>query len=155
MITEQSSYLGLFEHSPWVVERAFAAAPFPDKQALHAAMLRVVESATAAERLELIRAHPELGVREVPLTAASQSEQQGAGLKDLNPEEFARFATLNAAYKEKFGFPFIICVRQQPSKAAILEHFAARLNNNATAEQAQALKEISAITWLRLQDIAS
>ncbi len=153
MITEAGPFLGLFEHSPWVVERAFSAAPFPDKCTLHAAMMRVVEDATAAEQLDLIRAHPELGAREVPLTEASQAEQQGAGLRALSPEEFARFTTLNAAYKEKFGFPFIVCVRLQAGKTAILDIFAKRLENDKDVEKAQALREIGSITWMRLQDM--
>lgn len=153
MITEAAPFLELFEHSPWVVARAFSAAPFPDKAALHATMMRVVEDATEAEQLALIRAHPELGAREVPLTEASQAEQQGAGLRALSPEEFARFTALNAAYREKFGFPFIVCVRLQPGKAAILEAFAKRLENDSDVEKAQALREIGSITWLRLQDM--
>jgi 2-oxo-4-hydroxy-4-carboxy-5-ureidoimidazoline decarboxylase len=154
LITEAKPFLGLFEHSPWVVERAFAAAPFADKTALHTAMMRAVEDATAAEQLALICAHPELGAREVPLTEASQAEQQGAGLTALSPEEFARFTALNAAYREKFGFPFIVCVRLQPGKAAILETFAKRLENDEDTEKAQALREIGSITWLRLQDMS-
>ncbi|GAN79614.1 2-oxo-4-hydroxy-4-carboxy-5-ureidoimidazoline decarboxylase [Acidocella aminolytica] len=153
MITAADPFLSLFEHSPWVVERAFSAAPFADKAALHAALMQVVEDATPAEQLALIRAHPELGAREVPLTEASQAEQQGAGLRALTPEEFARFTALNTAYREKFGFPFIVCVRLQPGKAAILDQFAKRLDNDADMEQAQALREIGSITWLRLQDI--
>ncbi|MDE2240402.1 MAG: 2-oxo-4-hydroxy-4-carboxy-5-ureidoimidazoline decarboxylase [Rhodospirillales bacterium] len=153
LITNAGPFLGLFEHSPWVVERAFAAAPFPDKCALHAAMMRVVEDATAAERLALIRAHPELGARQAPLTEASEAEQQGAGLRALSPEEFTHFTALNEAYREKFGFPFIICVRLQPGKTAILETFAKRLENDSDVEKTQALREIGSITWLRLQDI--
>ncbi len=153
MIAEADPFLALFEHSPWVVARAFAAAPFPDKCALHAALMRVVEDATEAEQLGLIRAHPELGAQEVPLTEASLAEQHGAGLRALSPAEFARFTALNAAYREKFGFPFIVCVRLQPGKAAILDIFAKRLENDAAMEKAQALREIGSITWLRLQDM--
>ncbi len=153
MIAEAEPFLGLFEHSPWVVARAFAAAPFPDKGALHAALMQVVEDATEAEQLGLIRAHPELGAHGVRLSEAAQAEQQGAGLHALSPEEFARFTALNAAYREKFGFPFIVCVRLQPGKAAILDIFAKRLENDADVEKAQALREIGSITWLRLQDM--
>jgi len=107
LITDPAQFLGLFEHSPWVVERAFAAAPFADAQALHQAMLRAVDEAGEEAQLALIRAHPELAAREVPLTEASTAEQQGAGLRALTAAEFARFAVLNAAYGQKFGFPFI------------------------------------------------
>ncbi len=154
LITEAAPFLSLFEHSPWVVERAFAAAPFPDKAALHAALMRVVEDATPAEQLALIRAHPELGAGQAPLTAASASEQEGAGLRALSPEEHDRFMALNTAYREKFGFPFIICVRRQKNKAAILDSFARRLQNEPEAEKSQALREIAGIVWLRLEDMA-
>jgi len=151
LITDPAQFLGLFEHSPWVVERAFAAAPFADAQALHQAMLRAVDEAGEEAQLALIRAHPELAAREVPLTEASTAEQQGAGLRALTAAEFARFAVLNAAYGQKFGFPFIICVRLH-SKDGILAEFARRLENGAAAERAAALAEIGKITWLRLQD---
>jgi 2-oxo-4-hydroxy-4-carboxy-5-ureidoimidazoline decarboxylase len=151
LITDPARFLGLFEHSPWVVERAFAAAPFADAQALHQAMLHVVDEAGEEAQLALIRAHPELAAREVPLTEASTAEQQGAGLRALTAAEFARFAVLNAAYGQKFGFPFIICVRLH-SKAGILAEFARRLENDVAAEREAALAEIGKITWLRLQD---
>ncbi len=152
MITDPAQYLGLFEHSPWVVERAFAHAPFADAQALHAAMLRVVDEAGEDAQLALIRAHPELAAREAPLTEASSAEQQGAGLRALTAAEFTQFAALNAAYGAKFGFPFIICVRLH-DKAGILAEFARRLGNDAAAERAAALAEIGKITWLRLKDM--
>ena len=154
MIAESGPYLGLFEHSPWVVERAFTTSPFPDKASLHAALMAVVADAAEAEQLALIRAHPELGAGQADLTAASKAEQQGAGLRALSAEEFARFTALNAAYREKFGFPFIICVRLQPGKAAILDAFAKRLAHDPSTEKETALREIGHITWLRLQDIA-
>ena len=154
MITAPARFLGLFEHSPWVVERAFADAPFADAQALHAALLRVVEGAGETAQLALIRAHPELAAREVALTEASSAEQEGAGLRALSAEEFARFAALNAAYRERFGFPFIICVRLH-SKTGILEQFGRRLENDADTERAAALAEIGRITWLRLQDMVA
>lgn len=152
LITERTPFLHLFEHSPWVVERAFAAAPFADANALHEEMMRVVAEADEAAQLALIRAHPELAAREAPLTQASASEQQGAGLRALSGEEYARFAALNAAYREKFGFPFIICVRLH-SKAEILDIFGRRLENDAPTERAAALAQIGRITWLRLCDM--
>jgi len=151
LITDKADYVDLFEHSPWVVERAFAAGPFADAAALHVAMQWVVDQASEAEQLALIRAHPELAAREVPLTEASAAEQSGAGLRALSAAEYKRFAALNAAYGQKFGFPFIICVRLH-SKAEILHEFARRLENDAVVERARALTEIGRITWLRLQD---
>lgn len=153
MITQKIPYLPLFEHSPWVVERAFAQAPFPDKQALHTALMQTVEDATKDEQLALIRAHPELAAKTVKLTEASHAEQKGAGLKALSPEEFECFSKLNTSYQEKFGFPFIICVRMH-HKAAILEQFEVRLQHDVKMEMAQALKEIGHITRLRLEDIS-
>ncbi len=152
MITAPARYLGLFEHSPWVVERAFAAAPFADAAALHSALLRAVETAGEEAQLDLIRAHPELAAREVPLTEASSAEQEGAGLRALSPAEHAHFAALNMAYGKKFGHPFIICVRLH-SKTGILEAFARRLENDAATEREAALAEIGKITWLRLCDL--
>jgi 2-oxo-4-hydroxy-4-carboxy-5-ureidoimidazoline decarboxylase len=101
--------------------------------------------------LDLIRAHPELAAR-VELTDFSSSEQMGAGLKQLTAAEFERFSALNAAYREKFGFPFIICVRLQ-TKASILAAFEARLERDAAAEQAEAIVQIGLIAKLRLQDL--
>jgi 2-oxo-4-hydroxy-4-carboxy-5-ureidoimidazoline decarboxylase len=142
----------LFEHSPWVVERAWDKRPFPDERALHGAFMAVVAEAGRPEQLALIRAHPELGMKAVDLTEASDSEQSGAGLKHLREAEFERFAALNAAYRGKFGFPFIICVRQH-SKTSILAAFEQRLLNDEAAETSRALAEIGAITFLRLNDM--
>ena len=142
----------IFEHSPWVAERALALGPFADRAALHAAMMRVVAEAGDNEILALLRAHPELAAREVPLTEASADEQTGAGLRALSPGEFARFAALNEAYRTKFGFPFIICVKMH-SKADILAAFARRLENDEATERRQALAEIGHITRLRLETL--
>jgi 2-oxo-4-hydroxy-4-carboxy-5-ureidoimidazoline decarboxylase len=141
----------IFEHSPWVVENAWARRPFADVDALHTALMAEVAAAGDAARLDLIRAHPELAAR-VELTDFSSSEQLGAGLKQLTAAEFERFSALNAAYREKFGFPFIICVRLQ-TKASILAAFEARLERDAAAEQAEAIAQIGLIAKLRLQDL--
>jgi OHCU decarboxylase len=109
-----------------------------------------VNEAGEDEKLALIRAHPELGAR-IALTDASTAEQQGAGLKSLTEEEFSRFSTLNAAYREKFGFPFVICVRRH-TKSSILAAFAERLAHDPTAERETALAEIYEIAKLRLED---
>jgi 2-oxo-4-hydroxy-4-carboxy-5-ureidoimidazoline decarboxylase len=150
--TVRSRCAALFEHAPWVAARAAEHAPFADAHALHAACMAVVRQASEDEQLGLIRAHPELGVSSVPLSEASDAEQTGAGLKRLTDDEFKRFAALNAAYRETFGFPFIICVRLH-SKAEIFAAFATRLQNDAAAERAQALAEIGEITRLRLADL--
>jgi 2-oxo-4-hydroxy-4-carboxy-5-ureidoimidazoline decarboxylase len=147
----------VFEHSPWVAARAWSARPFADRTALEAALREVLATAAAEERLALIRAHPELAGKAAiagDLTAASRSEQAGAGLDRLTPEEFERFHRLNADYGARFGFPFIICVRLN-TKASILEAMARRLSNDADAEVAEAIVQIGHIGALRLADAVS
>ena len=144
---------GIFEHSPWVAERAWAARPFADIGALHAAMVAVVQRAAAAEQLALIRAHPDLGTRlgRAALSANSASEQAGVGLDRLTDEEFARFQSLNSAYRQRFGFPFIITVRHH-TREGIVSAFERRLRHDAEAERAAALVEIGEIARYRLLD---
>ncbi len=138
-------YGGLFEHSPWVVERAY-----PVSGDVHLAFMRVVEAATYEEQLGLIRAHPELGTKSVALTEASAAEQQGAGLQALSPQEFAQFSALNEIYRERFGHPFIVCVRLH-SKAEIFEILLQRVQNHPGQEHVEAIRQIGLITKLRLE----
>lgn len=144
-------YGHVFEHSAWVARRAWALRPFANPAALHAAMMTVVAQAGPAMQNALIAAHPELGAQ-IALTPESEAEQAGAGLRHLTEAEFARFEALNAAYRAKFGLPFIICVRHY-DKAGILAAFERRLENDAAAEHAAALHEVSEITWLRLAEM--
>ncbi len=140
----------LFEHSRWVAERAAQRLPFPN---LHAGLMRVVLDASREEQLSLIRAHPQLAGKAAvdgTLTHASATEQASAGLDRLTQEEFDRFHALNTAYAEKFGFPFIICVRLT-DKAGILAAMEARLANDREAEIAEALHQIGEIVRLRLE----
>jgi 2-oxo-4-hydroxy-4-carboxy-5-ureidoimidazoline decarboxylase len=138
----------LFEHSPWVEARADARPSSGDR---HADLMTVVRESTAEEQLALIRAHPELaGKAAVALTQASAAEQASAGLDRLTRAEFDRFHALNAAYREKFGFPFIICVRLT-DKAGILAAMERRLANDRDTEIAAALDEIGKIVRLRLE----
>ncbi len=144
-------YGALFEHSPWVVERAAPQRPFID---LHAGLMAVVHAASVNEQLALIRAHPELAGRAAidrSLTNASLVEQASAGLDRLTVEEFARFQALNAAYAARFDFPFIICVRLT-DKPGILAAMERRLGNARDAEIAAAIAEIGEIVRLRLAD---
>ncbi|ALJ12335.1 MULTISPECIES: 2-oxo-4-hydroxy-4-carboxy-5-ureidoimidazoline decarboxylase [Sphingomonadales] len=146
-------YGELFEHSPWVVERAARRLPLAD---LHAGLMEVVRAATTDEQLALIRAHPELAGKAAidgTLTSASAAEQASAGLDRLNPDEFARFHDLNRRYTEKFAFPFIICVRLT-NKAGILAAMASRLENDRPTEFAAAIAQIGEIVRLRLEDMA-
>ncbi len=143
---------GIFEHSPWVAEAAFGQAPFASIAALHASMLGVVTASAPERRLLLLRAHPELAVTG-DLTAASASEQGGMGLDRLAGDEAASFNALNLAYREKFGFPFIIAVRGQRDRAAILAAMTARLAHTPAREIDAALGEVAKITRFRLDDL--
>jgi len=143
----------LFEHSPWVEARADARPSSGDR---YADLMTVVHDATPAEQLALIRAHPELAGKAAvdgTLTDASAAEQASAGLDRLTPAEFDRFHVLNAAYRDKFGFPFIICVRLT-DKAGILAAMERRLGNDRDAEIAEALAQIGEIVRLRLETAA-
>lgn len=143
---------GVFEHAPWVAAAVEHARPFPTVAALHEAMMQAVHGVPREQQLALIRAHPELAARRAdPLTDASRAEQGSLGLDRLSEEEYARFERLNAAYRERFGFPFIICVRRH-TRESILHQFERRTRNDPGTELAAALREIGFITRLRLVD---
>ena len=145
----------VYEHSPWIAERAYARRPFASRADLHLALYGVVRTASEAEQVALIRAHPELAGREAQtgaLTDASTREQAQAGLSALTPEEFADLGRLNADYAAKFGFPFVICARQN-RKDAILGTLRARLSNTREQEIANAIAQIGEIARLRLEDL--
>ncbi len=151
-VPEFVSALGdVFEHAPWVAEQTAAGRPYPTVEALLAAMTQTVTAAPADKQLAFIRAHPDLGskVRRADLTPDSQAEQGSLGLDRLSEDEFARFTKLNATYRDKFGLPFIICVRRH-TRDSVLAQFERRLKNDASAERATALREIGFITRLRL-----
>jgi OHCU decarboxylase len=142
----------VFEHSPWVAEAAWAARPFRDVAALHAAMAAAVDAAPEERRLALLRAHPELAgeaMRRRLLTAASTGEQAGAGLTALDAGDAARFDALNREYRERFGFPFIVAVREH-TKDSILAAFAARLASDRETEIQTALDQVARIARHRL-----
>lgn len=143
---------GIFEHSPWIAERAWAARPFATVDRLHGAMLAVLDDAADDERLGLIRAHPELAGKEAEegtLTAASTGEQRGAGLDQCSKAELQRLRDLNAAYRERFGFPFVIAVKGL-SRYQIMDGVEARLRNDSATEFAACLREIGKIARFRL-----
>jgi len=145
----------VFEHSPWIAEATWSKRPFASVEELHRALCQTVTDAGEEKQLALIRAHPDLVGRLAlagQLTPESTGEQAGAGLGNLTPEEVALFQQNNAAYKEKFGFPFVICARLN-KKEAILNGFKVRLNNSHEQEIKTALDEIGKIAYLRLQDI--
>jgi OHCU decarboxylase len=146
----------LFEGSPWIVAEAWAARPFPDREALHRAMVGVVATSGSERKVSLIRAHPDLVGRAAlsgTLDRASTAEQAAAGLDPdrLSPDEIAEFGRLNDAYRQRFGFPFVLCAREN-KKASILAAFAARLANDREREIAIAMDEVAKIAWYRLAD---
>jgi 2-oxo-4-hydroxy-4-carboxy-5-ureidoimidazoline decarboxylase len=144
----------LFEHSPWVARAAFDRRPFASVADLHAAFEAAMRAAPRERQVALIRAHPELAGREAragELTAASTSEQARAGLDRLAGGEVGELEALNRAYRERFGFPLVICVREH-TKESILAWARARLAHTADDEVATALGEIAKIADLRLRD---
>jgi beta-ureidopropionase / N-carbamoyl-L-amino-acid hydrolase len=150
---------GIYEHSPWIAQTALAQRPFRSLAQLKHAMARVVAQAGEDAQLALIRAHPELAGKAMvskSLTAESTSEQGKAGLADCTPQEFEKIQQLNAAYNEKFGFPFILAVRGPRgtglSRREITATFERRLGNPADFERAEALRNIHRIAELRLND---
>ena len=147
----------LFEHSPWVAERTWPGRPFATRDALHAALCDAMYNATVEEQTALIASHPDLVgrlAREGRLTAESTAEQAAAGLAALTEDEAALFDRHNAAYRDRFGFPFVICARQNKA-AAILAAFPRRLNHTREQEITTALAEIAKIAKLRLLDAVS
>lgn len=147
---------GIFEHSPWIAEAACGARPFESLEALHAAMVAVVQAAPVEKRLGLLMAHPELAAkadRQAPLTAESTSEQASVGLDMLDADEGARLSAANWLYRQRFGFPFIIAVRGQRDRSAILRALEARTANAEAEEIETALNEVAKIAWFRLSDL--
>jgi 2-oxo-4-hydroxy-4-carboxy-5-ureidoimidazoline decarboxylase len=143
-----------FEDSPWIAEAGWERRPFADRAALHAALVEVVARAPIERRVALIAAHPDLAgrvAREGRLTAASRGEQAAAGLDRLGPAELERFGAANAAYRARFGFPFVICARRHDT-TSILAELERRAGNDRAAEIAMALDEIAKIARLRLED---
>ncbi len=147
-------YGGIYEHSPWVAEQvAPLATELDDVERLAALMADCVDNAASEQQLALIRAHPDLaGKAQVAgeLTADSTAEQASAGLDQCSKVEYERFQALNDAYKDKFGFPFVMAVRDS-SRDEILEAFSARLKNDYDLEFETALEEIHKIARLRLE----
>lgn len=145
----------IFEHSPWIAEQAAASAPFAGIQPLFDALKAVVERASADLQLTLIRAHPDLAnktQRAAGLTAESTDEQNSAGLDRLSDAEYDAFERVNSAYRAKFGFPYIVCIRRH-TKDSVLRDFERRLPNDAAIERRTALAEICRIAALRLDQL--
>jgi OHCU decarboxylase len=145
----------LFEHSPWVAEDAWSDRPFADVDELFEALRAAMYAAPRDRQLALIRAHPDLAGKaaiEGTLTRSSKSEQASAGLDRLTPDEYEAFTRTNTAYRERFGFPFVVCVREH-TKESILRVAAERLEHTRDEEVRVALEEIAKIARLRMKDV--
>lgn len=143
----------VFEHSPWVAEAAWTRRPFADVDQLHEAMRTLVAEAGRERQAALLRAHPDLGAR-ARMSDASVGEQAGAGLDRLTPHDFARLQRLNSAYREKFGFPFLLAVKGSTSQQ-VLTALEARLPRAAEEEFDEALRQVYRIARFRLDELIS
>ena len=150
-----AAYGPLFEHSPWVAEHAYENGPYPDRAALMEGLTEAMLAAPRERQVALVRAHPDLAGKaaiEGTLTPDSAREQSSTGLDRLSPGEFEAFTRANEAYHERFGLPFVICVRDH-DKASILEAAESRLRNDFDTELRTALAEIARIAHHRLEAI--
>ncbi len=144
----------LFEGSPWIAAATWPVRPFASIDQLYQALCAAMYAAPVEQQIALIQAHPDLAGKAAiagELSAESAREQSSAGLSQLTPAEFATFTQRNQAYREMFGFPFVICAREH-NPTSILEQFAARLEHTRAHEIATALGEIAKIARLRLLD---
>jgi 2-oxo-4-hydroxy-4-carboxy-5-ureidoimidazoline decarboxylase len=140
----------VFEHSPWVAERAWVQRPFSTRDRLHQAMVESMRAASPDEQLALLRAHPDLGTR-MRMSEASVGEQASAGLDRLTPRDFERLQRLNADYRVKFGFPFLFAVKGS-TPAQILEALEERLPRDPEVEFEEGLRQVARIARFRLDD---
>ncbi len=141
----------VFEHTPAIAHQAWCQHPFADITELHQAMVNVANAMSRDEQLALIRAHPDLGSK-AKMAPASVKEQAGVGLDRMTQEEYDRFLSLNQRYKDKFGFPFIVAVKNH-TKESIFAAFEERLGNTPELEMKQALTEITKIAQFRLVEM--
>jgi chitin deacetylase len=149
---------GVFEHSPWVAERAWTRGPFRSVEALYQTLLQVVQEATAAEQLALVRAHPELAgaeAKEGTLTLDSSGEQGRLGFTSLSRDEVLQMAQINRRYREKFGFPCIVALRLHVTRDSVIAEMQRRTGNSKEVELKNALEQIGHITRGRLEKWAS
>ena len=145
----------IFEYSPWIAEQVALARPFTGVNQLFAAMKAAVDRAAPELRLALIKAHPDLAnktQRAAGLTAESSAEQNSVGLDRLSDAEYEAFERVNNAYRDKFGFPYIVCVRRH-TRDSILRDFERRLPNDAQTETQKSIEEICRIAALRVDQL--
>jgi 2-oxo-4-hydroxy-4-carboxy-5-ureidoimidazoline decarboxylase len=141
----------IFEHSPWVAERVWAHRPFATREDLHRAMMHEVRIANEEEQRALLRAHPDLGTK-ARMSDASVGEQAGAGLDRLTPADYQRLQTLTSEYRERFGFPFLLAVKDRTTQD-VFDTLSTRLRRDADAEWREALDQVSRIASFRLNDV--
>jgi 2-oxo-4-hydroxy-4-carboxy-5-ureidoimidazoline decarboxylase len=146
-------FAGVFEHTPWIAAKASLERPFPSKQAMLGAMTKALMAASEEDQVALLAAHPTLGgeaAKRGDVTASSRAEQAGLGLDRMDGDEEAAFAAMNLAYQRRFGFPFIIAVKGQRDRAAILAALTRRFDSTPEAERQAALAEVVKIAAFRL-----
>jgi len=146
-------FAGVFEQTPWIAAKASLERPFASKQALLGAMTKALMAASEEDQLALLAAHPTLGgeaAKRGEVTASSRAEQAGLGLDRMVGDEEAAFAAMNLAYQRRFGFPFIIAVKGQRDRAAILAALTRRFDSTLEAERQAALAEVVKIASFRL-----
>ncbi|HET7480476.1 MAG TPA: 2-oxo-4-hydroxy-4-carboxy-5-ureidoimidazoline decarboxylase [Rubrobacteraceae bacterium] len=144
----------LYEHSPWVADGAYSQHPFGGISELHEAFARTVRDAPRERQVELIRSHPDLAGKAAmagELTDESTAEQSSAGLDRLSPQEYETFTRINREYRDKFGMPMVVAVREH-TRESIIAQAKARLSHSRDEEIETALGEIDKIAWIRLQD---
>jgi len=142
---------GVYESSPWVAERTWSERPFESVDDLQQSMEQTVSEASRDEQLALLRAHPDLG-EQTEMTDESEAEQASAGLDQLTPEQYQAFQRLNETYREQFGFPFIMAVKNE-SPAAIREAMEERIDHSKSEEFRTALSEVHTIARLRIEEL--
>lgn len=148
---EQQQFNDVFEQSAFIIERAYAHAPFDSAEALFQRCVDVVASLTEDEQLKLLRAHPSLGTNRM-MTESSTREQTTAGLQQLPPQQHELFAKMNVAYEERFGFPFIIAVKGK-TVDDVYSMMELRITNSYEEERREALQQVMQIAKYRFEDI--
>lgn len=149
-----ATFGSLYEHSPWVAEGAYSRRPFDGISELHEGFVRAVHDAPRERQLDLIRSHPDLAGKAAmagELTTESTAEQSSAGLDRLSPQEYETFTRINREYRDKFGIPMVVAVREH-TRESIIAQAKARLSHSRDEEIETALGEIDKIAWIRLQD---
>ena len=150
--TEFISIFGnIFEKTKWIAERCYESKPYNNLDELVSKMLKIFENIEKKRHLEILNSHPDLAV-EKKLTEDSKNEQKNSSLNQCTDEEFVEFKKLNEEYKKKFGFPFIIAVKEK-NKEEILNSFRQRITNNINLEFEEAKKQVKKIATFRLDEI--